>query len=460
MFGQIFGPNGSPVGGEFQVNTRTIDTQYEPCAASLSGGGFVVTWTSEGQDGSNTGVYGQMFAPDGTSVGDEFQVNEYTINRQSNPFVTGLEDGGFLVTWFSAGQELPYGGDGVFAQRYGSDGSKVGSEFQVNTSSTGEQHQPTAVSMADGGFVIVWTSYGQDGTLNSDAIIGLRFDANGERIGSEFLVNTFADGDQLNPAITTLSDGKYVIAWDSPQDADGRGVYAQIFAAELWGTAGDDVLTDTIGANVLAGQAGDDVMDGRAGNDRISGGIGNDTILGSIGHDWLRGDNGNDWVSGQAGDDSMLGGFGDDTLFGGAGSDVIVGGRDNDLLRGGDGDDTMFGGPGKDILTGDAGADTFLFASPIDSPPSPRRDTITDFERGIDVIDLSLIDADFGQIGDQSFSFVGENTFGSVAGELRYEALANGSGIEVQADINGDGNANFRLVLTGISEIDASDFLL
>ena len=71
------------------------------------------------------------------------------------------------------------------------------------------------------------------------------------------------------------------------------------------------------------------------------------------------------------------------TLTGGAGMDVITGRTGADVLFGGGGDDILTDGAGADRLTGGAGADTFIFAY------DGTADTITDFETGIDTIDLS-----------------------------------------------------------------------
>ena len=102
--------------------------------AALAGGGFVVTWTSSGQDGSLAGIYGQRYAADGTAVGSEFRVNTFTTNYQSYPSVTALAGGGFVVTWSSYGQDgSPYG---IYGQRYAADGTALGSEFRVNTFTT------------------------------------------------------------------------------------------------------------------------------------------------------------------------------------------------------------------------------------------------------------------------------------------------------------------------------------
>jgi Ca2+-binding RTX toxin-like protein len=81
--------------------------------------------------------------------------------------------------------------------------------------------------------------------------------------------------------------------------------------------------------------------------------------------------------------DSVIhGGNGVDTIFGAGGSDVLRGENGDDWLDGGSGRDTLEGGRGADRLTGGLGADTFIFAK------SGGADTITDFEIGIDILQL------------------------------------------------------------------------
>src|SRR5690606_22070419 len=83
---------------------------------ALEGGGFVVTWISDGQDGSSYGVYAQVYDASGAPVGDEIQVNTHTSGYQLAPQIAAVEGGGFVVTWQSDGQD---GSNyGVYAQRY------------------------------------------------------------------------------------------------------------------------------------------------------------------------------------------------------------------------------------------------------------------------------------------------------------------------------------------------------
>ena len=79
-----------------------------------------------------------------------------------------------------------------------------------------------------------------------------------------------------------------------------------------------------------------------------------------------------------------------DRLLGGAGDDVLTGGRDGDKLAGG------------------AGANVFTYTSVVQSKPSAGfRDTIFDFSRQVDQIDLSAINAKLVAKGQNAFRIHG-----------------------------------------------------
>ena len=90
-------------GGEFRVNTFTTGKQARPSAAVLRGGGFVVVWQSEGQDGDSYGVFGQRYDSAGAAAGAEFRVSGYTTGWQRWPEVEALPSGGFVVAWSGPG---------------------------------------------------------------------------------------------------------------------------------------------------------------------------------------------------------------------------------------------------------------------------------------------------------------------------------------------------------------------
>jgi Ca2+-binding RTX toxin-like protein len=186
--------------------------------------------------------------------------------------------------------------------------------------------------------------------------------------------------------------------------------------AQLFGGAGNDVLTGGSGADQLFGGAGNDVLNGKGGNDLLFGGAGDDTLIGGAGNDQVFGEAGNDRMIWNPGDGTDLfeGGDGNDTaevnggngseiftitangsrvrfdrlnpapfsldigttenlvLHAGGGDDVITagnglaslinltldGGDGNDTITGGDGNDLLIGGDGNDTITGGRGSDT------------------------------------------------------------------------------------------------------
>ncbi|SFO55405.1 Hemolysin-type calcium-binding repeat-containing protein [Cohaesibacter marisflavi] len=255
----------------------------------------------------------------------------------------------------------------------------------------------------------------------------------------------------------------------------------------LYGTGDDDMITGLEGRDRILGGDGDDTLSGGDGKDKIFGGDGADTIyggadkdrlLGEDGNDTIYGDGGNDKLYGEDGDDILHGGSGndrinagegDDTLYGGAGKDDLRGGQGDDTLYGGDGDDKLFGHSGDDVLVGREGADTLIGSSGADkfvlesiddsTVDVGGRDLFKDFDltEG-DIIDLSTIDANSTVSGDQAFSFIGENAFSGVAGELRTEV--DGSIQTILGDVDGDGDADFAVDIRTSDHLLSGDFSL
>lgn len=137
---------------------------------------------------------------------------------------------------------------------------------------------------------------------------------------------------------------------------------------------GDDLIEGGAGNDTLLGQGGDDDIHGGGGRDLVRGGSGDEFIFGGAGRDRLKGNDGNDYIAGGGGNDRIAGNDGNDRLFGGAGADRLAGGSGNDRL--------MDGAGKGDVLSGGSGSDVFILAD------DGARDRITDFEDGLDRIDL------------------------------------------------------------------------
>ena len=224
---QRYNAAGVPQGGQMQVNTYTPNDQQWSAIAMLPAGQFVIVWSSQLEDGSGWGVYGQRFDAAGNLVGSQFQVNTTTAGDQFHPTVAADAAGDFVVTWTSQGQDGS--GYGVFGQRYASDGTPVGGEFQVNTTTANDQAYSSVAMDAVGDFLVTWTSYGQD-QPNTNGIYAQWFAANGLPFGSEFRVNGTTYGDQQYSSVA-LGGGHAVVVWSGNGPGDSNSVFAQVLNA-------------------------------------------------------------------------------------------------------------------------------------------------------------------------------------------------------------------------------------
>lgn len=230
VYGQRYDAGGVKTGGEFKLSTTTVANQWFPAVAALTDGGWVAIWMSD--DGDGFGIYGQRYGADGLRVGTEFRANTTLPLDQGNPSVLGLPDGGWLVLWDSQNTDTPL--QGIYGQRYNASGVATGGEFQLDSFTDFYQWYPNATLLADGGWVAIWMSYQQDGS--GQGIYGQRFDASGNSTGGEFRVNSTTASDQWFPSVAALDDGGWVVVWMSnEQDGSANGIYGQRYAAN--GTA-------------------------------------------------------------------------------------------------------------------------------------------------------------------------------------------------------------------------------
>jgi hypothetical protein len=533
--GQVFAADGARDGGEFLVNTTTTNSQFDPTITALADGRFVLAWSDgsgSGGDTSFSAIRAQVFAADGARDGAEFLVNTTTTNSQVQTTITTLADGRFVVAWSDFSRS---GGDtsgfAIRAQVFAADGARDGAEFLVNSTTTSTQSEPTITALADGRFVLAWSDESQSGgDTSSTAIRAQIFAADGAREGAEFLVNTATTSIQSDPTITALVDGRFVLAWSdfslSGDDTSSTAIRAQIFdgrtsAVQLNGTLADDDFAGTIFADRLAGFFGNDRLEGRGGDDQLQGEADDDTLNGGGGNDRLDGGEGDDRLGGGIGSDGLRGGAGNDSLNGAAGADVTEGGTGNDVhtvdtlsdrvienarqgidtvrsgsisldlnryanvengaltgtarlhlsgtglandllgnsgansLSGGAGADTLTGANGSDTLSGGTGNDRFLYTAAAQTGLNRFRDVITDFLSGADKLDLGPVDADSTKAGDQDFTFLGNAAF-FAAGQIRYVPA---SGI-LAGETNGDGVADFQILLSNKPVLIAADVLL
>src|SRR5205085_4009631 len=243
------------VGTEFTVNTITTGTQTAPQVTALTNGNFAVIWVDQNGDGSSFGIRAQIVDASGAKVGSEFLVNTATSGSQVFPDVAALTGGGFVASWGDQNREPSpnTGSDGITGQIFSSAGAKVGADFLVNTTQPGLQNNVQLQGLPGGGFIAVWRDV--SGTVDTDqgGIRARIYDSTGAALAPDFMVNTNTVNVQGNPHPIVLASGNIVVAWDSNSgDSSGAGVKAQILDS-TGAKIGSEFLVNT----TEAGEQGD-----------------------------------------------------------------------------------------------------------------------------------------------------------------------------------------------------------
>jgi len=502
VMARIVGRDGQPIGPEILVNTVTAGNQQAPAVTALSGGGFVVAWHNV--DVPLT-VGAQLFDSSGGKIGAAI-VEQNSLNSQSWPEVAALLDGGFALTWrgYAYSAQNSSSDFQVKLQLFNADGSARGAVSTVNSASTGFTNElafndrPSVAGLANGGFVVAWTdkSHAFDADSSGKAILGQLYDSAGARIGSPFLVDTTAGGDQASPHAVALSGGGFAITWNDEQQFAGRAQlfdsagnrsgaeitsYYGVTAAALpdnqmllaWNVSGNTSLRTYDSAGNAVGFESQpfpaEVVGHVAANADAQ-------ILMTWNKTFAEDSNRADvfaqravlGLHGTSAADDLAGTPHSDMIHGEAGNDVLVGGAGDDTLYGGDGNDTLYGGDGDDVLRGGAGVDSFDGGS----------DTGLDGAAGGfgDSISFEEANATQGAVADLRTGLIANDGFGNAETMTGIESLGGGTAFadtfygndqrNVLYGATGDGlygfggNDTFRVLGAGILDGGAGQDLI
>jgi serralysin len=211
----------------------------------------------------------------GEALTQEIKANTFTRYDQREPAVAALKDGGFVVVWQSMLQDDSY--RGIYGQKFDNDGNKVGDEFQVNTKVADSQKEPTVTGLDDGGFIVSWVAEYQDGNqegkyqngLSGTEIIMQRFDKDGNKMGLSVAGGVDNDTWNIGGVLPIQMDG-----------ADGNDRLTSGDGSDtLRGGDGNDVLDAGKGNDFMVGGSGDDRFIAGEGDDFVYGGAGSDTLM-------------------------------------------------------------------------------------------------------------------------------------------------------------------------------------
>src|SRR5688572_19235915 len=162
----MFLASGARLGGEFQVNTYTTDSQIGTSVSRAADGRFVVAYESyEEPAGITPSARVRRYHAVGTPAGPDFVVNQTLVGGR--PAVASDPNFNFVVTWHAE--------DGIRARRFDSQGATRGGEFKANTYTPSLSQNPNVAVDGVGNFLLTWDNWDQEGPSSKSGVYGQRF---------------------------------------------------------------------------------------------------------------------------------------------------------------------------------------------------------------------------------------------------------------------------------------------
>lgn len=320
-FVRSFNSDGSEKTGPIAVSNSGAQQFFNEAIAPLADGGFVVAWiaTFGGPTGS---IRQRVFNADGSPRGDRSFVHSPEDGRDVGDLdLIALSDGGWVIAWqdqiVTGDPDDPlFSPDNGLLQIFDASGSTVGEKTSFSSEEFAETGAPFLTPLDDGGFVVSWN--GSIGGAESPEVIQTIFLDAAAFVKVGTAGSDIVDGNALDERFT-LGAGDDVATGRGGADtlSGGRGL------DDLRGGQGDDVIRGGGGSDTLRGGGGADTLSGGGRNDLLFGGGRGDQLSGGGGRDDLSGGGGRDDLSGGGGADTLEGGRGADVLAGGLGRDVF-----------------------------------------------------------------------------------------------------------------------------------------
>ncbi len=228
VYGQLLGNSLIQLDSKFRVNTYLEYAQRNPKGVVLTSGDLVSVWESNWQDSSGWGVFYQLLDIHGNRISDELRANGQILSSQDHPSIAPIASGGFVIIWqesYSRASSSFFNkfagtSSGVSGQCFDANGNKVGGQFIIESSSSAIDRYPSVAAFSDGSFIVVYHSKIWNG--GNEEIFAQRYNPQCEAIGSKFQINDYTENDQLNPSVISFVDDSYMINWHSLSPESGQ----------------------------------------------------------------------------------------------------------------------------------------------------------------------------------------------------------------------------------------------
>lgn len=183
-----------------------------PVAVKGRGNRYLAVW--QGEDGSESGVFGRLFDGSGNGVGPAFRVNTDTVGRQRRPAATADSDGNFFVVWQHDVSKVE---SHLYGQTIGRNGGFIGGQIALAVDPDEDhliQMAPGVVASGTDRFLVTWMTFLSP--WSGVMIAGREVDSKGALLGDMFLVTERqTERNFRRTSVATDGSGRFLITWET-----------------------------------------------------------------------------------------------------------------------------------------------------------------------------------------------------------------------------------------------------
>ena len=233
--------------GEYSAAGSLVGDQINPQVRLGTAGGYVV-WQDNITDNDGLGVSARKLDGTFSPVLANLRVNQLSTGDQENPQVTLLNDGGAAFAWQGGKQ----GFQRIYTRIISSAGTWLGGDILATSFTNDFQVNPVLTTLTNGNYVVAWGSFNQAASDSLQDVYFQIFTASGSKVGGESLANQATAYNQRTAGIAGLSDGRFVAVWVSEQQTgDNRAdIFGRVFNSA--GTAVGAEFQINVGTNGAA----------------------------------------------------------------------------------------------------------------------------------------------------------------------------------------------------------------
>jgi len=485
-YGDVINLINTPGTNSVPVVTALTNGNYVVACATVEGGDQVISYRIVNSAGINVVSVTQVASTVGDSLND------------LEPTVTALTGGGFVLAWTSVDAEE----SNVHAQIVDAAGLPR-PLFTISGGGIDIVNQPSVVAMAGGGFIVFFDDdlnnelrglrYNSAGDPLGDEFSFAATDRTFDEIDAVLLGDgrvavTFQQANgEISMVILDTRDAPNATAVYSPNHSIGT-IGDDVFTANAdrnYGHDGDDTITEGGGLtpHSIYGGNGDDTVSifGVDGAEDVDGGSGTNRLIGAKMSDGtvydlaagtvtdgaiIQSVIGFQVVTGSEADEAFIGTDGTNIMLGGAGNDTLNGGLGADTVHGGTGDDLIFVNQQGDLIVEFAGEGTLdRIAASASYSLGGGNTLFSDFEQlqttasgGTTAINLTgnaLAQRIFGNAGANVLNDGGFGAADTLTGSLGNDTyIVNNTGTLI---VEGSGQGTNDRVASSVSFVLAAD---